>query len=183
MMKAAVEQANKEGGSKPVLLYPDPKNYEDALDNLSRFAEENRLNPPAPELQELDRLIPLRSIPPITKCYGWLKFNTDEVLPRIPQRLRPHPVTIENITRHVEKGKEYIAIVYEYIEDGANDPAKVEQFLEFMYLAGFCAASSPHGRNWKSNMLVDFSGIISTASYGWHKSRYRTLPTSYFLRT
>ncbi|KAJ9137703.1 Six-bladed beta-propeller, TolB-like protein [Pleurostoma richardsiae] len=183
MMQAAVEEANKEGGSRPVLLFPDPKTYEDARDNLFRFAQENRLNPPSPELQELDRLVSLTSIPPITKCYGWLKFNTDKILPRIPPRLRPQPVAVEKVARHIERGKEYIAIVYEYIEDGPNDPAKVEAFLKFMYLAGFCAASSPHGRNWKNSMLVDFSDMIGTASWGWHESRYRTFPASFFLRT
>ena len=182
MMQAAIDQANKEGGANPVLLSPDPKTREDALANVFAFADENRLSPPSPEARERDRLVPITSIPPIAKCYGWLRFNTDEILPRIPRRLRPHGVTIEKTKRCIEPGKEHIAIVYEYIEDGENDPSKVEEFLEFMHLVGFCPASS-HGRNWKRSMLVDFSDFIGTASYGWHSSRFRRLPVSYFLRT
>lgn len=182
MMQAAVDQANKEGGAKPVMLFPNPKTRENALANVFAFADENRLSPPTPEARELNRLIPITSIPPITKCYGWLRFNTDEILARIPRRLRPRAVTIEKAKRYIEPGKEHIAIVYEYIEDGENDASKVEEFLEFMYQAGLCPASS-HGRNWKHSMLVDFSDFIGTASYGWHRSLFRRLPASYFLRT
>ncbi|KAJ9143277.1 Six-bladed beta-propeller, TolB-like protein [Coniochaeta hoffmannii] len=182
MMQAAVDQANREGGTHPVLLYPDPKTHEDAMANVFAFAEENRLNPPGPEARERDRLVPITSIPRMAKCYGWLRFNTDEILPRIPRKLRPRGVVIEKAERYIEPGKEHIAIVYEYIEDGENDPSKVEEFLEFMYLAGFCFASS-HGRNWKHSILVDHSDFIGIASYGWHRSRYRKLPVSYVLRT
>ncbi|KAB5536038.1 hypothetical protein GE09DRAFT_971703 [Coniochaeta sp. 2T2.1] len=181
MIQAAMEEANKEGGSRPVLVFPDPKTREDARDNLAGFAQENRLNPPSPELQE--QMVPLTSIPPIRKCYGWLKFDTDKILPMIPLRLRPQPTGVDKVVRRIEKGKEYIAIVYEYIEDGPNDPAKVEAFLKFMHLAGFCSASSPHGRNWQNSMLLDFSDMIGTASWGWHESRYRFFSASFFLRT
>ena len=78
----------------------------------------------------------------------------------------PRGVVIEKSRCHITPGKEYMAIVYEYIEDSENDETKVQEFLDFMYLAGFCPSSS-HGRNWKSSMPVDFSDFISVASFGW----------------
>lgn len=38
-------------------------------------------------------------------------------------------------------------------------------------------------RGWHLRMLVDFSDMIGTVSWGWHESRYRTFPASFFLRT
>lgn len=181
MMQAAVDKANNEGGINPVLLSPDPKTRQDALANVFAFADENRLSLASPEAREADRRVPITSIPPIAKCYGWLRFPTDQILPRIPYKLRPRTITIDKTTRCIELGKQYIAIVYEYIQDGKNDPSEVQKFLDFMHLAGFCSASS-HGRNWKSSMLVDFCDFIGPASYGWHESRFHRLPVSYVLR-
>ncbi|OAA67346.1 hypothetical protein SPI_01922 [Niveomyces insectorum RCEF 264] len=188
-MQAAVDQANQEGGSKPVLLLPKPVTWEDAINNVFAFSEECRLKPRTADDEEednveetADRRVPLTSIPRATQCYGRLKFDTDTILPTIPRSLRPRVIQIEKTRRFIEPGKEHIAIVYEYVEDGENDPAAVEPFLDFMQLAGFCMTSSPHGRNWKRNMLVDFSEFIGVYSHGWHKSRYCKYYPECFLR-
>lgn len=69
-------------------------------------------------------------------------------------------------------GKTYTALVYEYVEEGANDPAVVRGVAGFLWLAGFSFASSPLARNWKSGMLVDLSDIVQPRGYGWCELYY-----------
>ncbi|OAA62615.1 Six-bladed beta-propeller, TolB-like protein [Niveomyces insectorum RCEF 264] len=182
MIQAAVDQAAREGGARPVRINPASKTWLEAAANVFAFAEENR-GRPAPD-PEIDKgLVPLTKIPRMTQCYGWLRFDTDAILPRLPRRLRPHPIKIEKTQRWIEPGQPHIALVYEYVDDKPNDPAQVARVVDFMHCAGFCVASSPHGRNWKNSQLVDYSEFMGIYAYGWHTSRYKRLETEIFLRT
>jgi hypothetical protein len=182
MMQAAVDRANQEGGSNPVLVLPNPKSRKDAKFNVCRFIDEKRLIQPSPEVRKRLGLVEITAVPPIRKCYGWLNFNTDELLPSIPQRLRPRVIQIEKTRRYIEPGKgEHTAIVYEYIEEGPNDPDKISDFINFMHLAGFSASSS-YCRNWKSSMLVDFSDFSGILSPEWELNCYYKYSPDFFLR-
>lgn len=77
--------------------------------------------------------------------------------------------------------KEYMAIVYEYVEEGENDPDTVQQALDFFWLAGFSGTLSQLPQNWKSSVLIDLSDIVPPCTYGWHASCYKPTPARLLL--
>jgi hypothetical protein len=111
------------------------------------------------------------------KCYGWLTL-TGHVLKGLHLRLRAPVLTIDKVTRSIAADKEYIAIVYEYVEEGDPDPELMQEALDFFWLAGFSRTYSPLLKNWVSRVLVDLSDIIPPRGYGWKPKLYRDGPGS-----
>lgn len=145
----------------------NPKTKEDAIDNLFAFSDEGRREP-VPEGSEI---LPVPRIPRMRECYGWLKIS-GQVLLNLDS-MRPPVLTISKERREILPGKEYIAVVYEYVDEGTNDPGVVQEVLDFLWLAGFCYGLSPAERNWKRGMLVDLADIVHPGGFGWGKEIYR----------
>ncbi|KAH6613557.1 hypothetical protein B0J18DRAFT_447188 [Chaetomium sp. MPI-SDFR-AT-0129] len=162
MMETAVEQAV--AAQRPVLVIPDPASHDDAKINQAAFCDEGRQHQPQLPTQHVRAIT---KIPRMRKCYGWL------TLPRglfdgTPSWLRPPCLTFGmKLKRFMQPDQEYPAILYEYVEDGENNPSKVQEALDFFWLAGFSATMSPLARNWKSNVLLDLSDIVPARGFGW----------------
>lgn len=123
MMQAAVDKANKEVvriRSCACLIL----RREQTLLPINVFAfDENRLSLANAKAREANQ-----------------RAGLDSAGVHIPQKLLPRRIAIDKATRCIEPGKQHITIVYQYVEDGENNPSKVEVFLDFKYLAEFCFA-------------------------------------------
>ncbi|KAK1764382.1 hypothetical protein QBC33DRAFT_547060 [Phialemonium atrogriseum] len=177
IIEAAVEQANAE--SNPILVNPNPRSKDEAMANLLAFSGESC---PVEQVAQGSNLTQIQSIPRITKCYGWLRFS-GQVFLDMPRRTRPPSIVVSKEPRSFSLDKEYLAIVYEYIEDGENDPTVVEQVGDFFYLAGFSFAESPLEKNWKQGVLIDFSDIVHPGGFGWAKQLYGPRKAEAILRS
>ncbi|KAJ4314845.1 hypothetical protein N0V84_008676 [Fusarium piperis] len=156
MLEAAIAKA-----PKPIRVLADPRDKLEARHNLFWFSDEAHSESFPEEFEAVE----ITSMPRFTKCYGWLKFNSDVFLD-LPLRLKAEPRTISKVKRFISPSKEYTAIVYEYIEKGENDEAVVEEVDRFCWLTGFAHTLSPLARNWRSGVLVDHSDIVCARGYG-----------------
>jgi hypothetical protein len=152
----------------------NPSTLEDARVNLFGFAEEvwrtrkrESSGTNAPDLVEVVEM------PRFAKCYGRLHFDRREVFPRMPRRVLPHSVRVGKHRRSLPPERDtFVAIVYEYVEDGENHVEAVEKVADFLWLAGFSFALQPLAKNWRSGVLVDHSDIVGPGFYGWQKPYY-----------
>lgn len=166
MIEAAIAQAAAESRTIRVLAHPTAKR--DAWHNVYCFSDEARTAPFPEGLEAVE----ITSMPRLRKCYGWLKFS-GKVFEGLPLRFRAPPAKISKIQRSISPSEEYTAIVYEYIEEGENDEAVVEEVDRFCWLTGFSHNLSPATRNWKRGVLVDLSDIVNVRGYGWHEWSYK----------
>jgi hypothetical protein len=112
------------------------------------------------------------------KCYGWLTIH-GSAFRELHRSVRPPLVHVDRkIKRHLAPDQEYIAILYEYVEEGENDPDTMQKAMDFFWLAGFSRTSSPLVRNWKSGVLVDLSDIVAPRGYCWRAALYEKGPGS-----
>jgi hypothetical protein len=173
MIRASLDQAAAEGGKTPVLVLPNPATFEEAEANFFGFADEVRrtrtrehFGSSGPDLVEVADM-------PRFASYGWLHFNRNEVVPRMPRRLLPHGVRVGKHVRSLRPERDkFIAVVYEYVENGGNDEKAVQKVADFLWLAGFSFCAQPLAKNWKSGVLVDHSDIVGPRFYGWQKFFY-----------
>ncbi|RSM19764.1 hypothetical protein CDV31_001395 [Fusarium ambrosium] len=174
MIEAAIAQAAAE--SKSIRVLANPKTKQEARYNLFWFSDEAHLASFPEDLEAVE----ITSMPRFRKCYGWLKFN-GEVFKSLPVGLRVHPRTVSKVQRSISFSKDYTAIVYEYVEEGENDEAVVEEVDRFCWLTGFSHNLSPAARNWKSGVLVDLADIIYARGYGWRQGTYKPRTADYIL--
>lgn len=174
MIRASLDQAAAEGGRTPVLVIPDPSNFEEAEANFFGFAEEVRRTRKREHFRTRGPdLVEAVEMPRFAKCYGWLHLNRKEVFPRMPRSVLPHGIRVGKHRRSLPSERdEFLAVVYEYVEDGENDTETVEKITTFLWLAGFCFCPTPLAKNWKSGVLVDHSDIMGPRFYGWQKFWY-----------
>ena len=177
MMQTAVEQAA--AASRPILVNARPKTWDDAVANLAAFSDEARLKQPSPtdHGSESPRLRQISTMPRVKRCRGWLTLP-GKVFGELRLSLRPPLVEVNRIKRFLSRDKEYIAIVYEYVEEGENDPDTMQKAMDFFWLAGFSRTYSPLLGNWKSGVLVDLSDIVPPRGYGWEAGLYESGPGS-----
>ncbi|KAI8722334.1 hypothetical protein NCS52_00377000 [Fusarium sp. LHS14.1] len=123
----------------------------------------------------------VKARPETKNCYGWLKFNGQNFLD-MPPKLWAPSLVVDKINRDFSPEKEYFAIVYEFVEEGENDPATVEKVDEFFWLSGFGHNSSPLEKNWKSGILIDLSDIVHAGGFGWSPKSYGPRPANCILR-
>ena len=115
----------------------------------------------------------ITKIPRMRKCYGWLTLPCG-LFDGTPLWLQPPVLTFGmKLKRLMQPDQEYPAILYKYVEDGENDPSRVQEALDFFWLAGFSATMSPLARNWKSNILLDLSDIVPARGFGWKERYYK----------
>ncbi|KAI1780364.1 hypothetical protein F4818DRAFT_395467 [Hypoxylon cercidicola] len=163
-MEAAIKKVN----DPTILINPEPKTRRDALENTLNFSQERRQNGSSKTGLEP---MPISSIPRLRQCYGWVKIN-GQIFDTWPRHALPRNRNIEKLTRTVSRDKEYIAIIYEYIDEAENDPVVVEEVSDFLWRAGFGYTSSSLARNWKSGVLIDLSDIVHASGYGWNCKLY-----------
>ncbi|EGX97240.1 hypothetical protein CCM_01900 [Cordyceps militaris CM01] len=158
MMEAAVSTSN-------VRVLDMPRDRCEAEQNYYAFSDELRDENPDADTEDT-RLI--SSIPRMVRCYGWMKISGSTV----PEELRAPPLTVGKIQRLMPSDENYIAVIYEFVEDGDNEPCAVDEVLDFLWHGGFCSALSPLGKNWKSGVLIDLSDIIHVFGFAWNKALY-----------
>ncbi|KAH6988151.1 hypothetical protein BKA56DRAFT_479052 [Ilyonectria sp. MPI-CAGE-AT-0026] len=175
MMEASLAKATAD--SRSIQVHANPRTQDDAMDNLFAFCDDAQM-PPDPKSPFITTIEPgssnttsITSMPRLRKCYGWLKLG-GEVFDSLPRRLQAHPYTVSKITRSISSSEEYTVLIYEYVEEGENDPAVVEEVDRFFWLAGFSHTFSPAARNWKNGVLIDLSDMIEARGYGWLKMLY-----------
>ncbi|KAK5661241.1 hypothetical protein OQA88_11134 [Cercophora sp. LCS_1] len=178
MMQTAVEQAA--AASRPIFVNAKPTTWDDAIANLAVFSDEARLEQPSAADRGSEPPPGLRKIstmPRMKSCYGWLTIP-GKVFQELRLSLRPPPVQVDRIKRYLAPDQEYIAIVYEYVEEGENHPDTMQKAMDFFWLAGFSRTFSPLSGNWKSGVLVDLSDIVPPYGYGWEAKLYENGPGS-----
>ncbi len=166
MMQAALSEDKASLG--PVLIDPAPASEQAATLNMFAFSDDTRaLNAERPRADD-DKRIELTSMPRMRKCYGWMRFQGIELLRRMPLDLHP-PMSMKvgRIERCIDADLTYTALVYEYVEDGENDPAAVQEVLDFLWRAGFAHAPVTKEENWTSSVLLDHSEIVAKGEHGW----------------
>ncbi|KAK1764171.1 hypothetical protein QBC33DRAFT_548270 [Phialemonium atrogriseum] len=152
--------------SGPVLIYNAPETKEDALSNFYPYSDESRLAQKSVEnLETMDGTRLISSILRMVQCHGWLRLS-GSVFPTLPLSLRPPSMKVGKIQRSMSSRKEYIALVYELVEDGENLPAAVEEVADFLWCAGFSHTLSPAARNWKIGVLVIWEISSTLAVFG-----------------
>ncbi|KAK7414171.1 hypothetical protein QQX98_006957 [Neonectria punicea] len=124
MMEAVIAQAAIT--STPIRVHTNPQTQDEALDNLFAFSDEGRLAQSDPGSAET---VPIVSMPRTRECFGWrLSGNT---VYSLPLNLKAPSFTISKIQRSMPSNRNYVALVYEYIEEGDNDEAVVEDVDPF----------------------------------------------------
>ena len=167
MMQAALSPDSAELG--PILVDPSPSTKEAALANLLAFSNEVRLQQSTPFDSSLS---PVKSIPRLRQCYGWLQLTGDDLLRLLPRRLYPPEYDVSKIKRYIDPDVCYTAVVYEFVEEARNNRKVVQEVLDFFWRVGFSHVLIPMACNWKSGVLVDLSDIIYPKGYGWSVKRF-----------
>ncbi|OAA63233.1 hypothetical protein LEL_10698 [Akanthomyces lecanii RCEF 1005] len=98
----------------------------------------------------------ISSLPRMAKCYGWMEISPTT----IPLPLQAPPVEVDRRKRSFNPEQKYFAMLYEFVEDGENAIAAVDEVADFLWHAGFCFTLSPLERILKRGVLVDMSDII-----------------------
>jgi hypothetical protein len=110
--------------------------------------------------------------------------HADRLTPRTsvfkgyPWHIMPPVTTVSKIKRFFPRDKDYMAIIYEYVEEAENQHDAVQEAMDFFWLAGFSRTLSPLNKNWKSGVLVDLSDIAPPWGYAWKDVLYRKGPAS-----
>lgn len=158
MMQAALAKSS-------VRVLDRPVDASEAKMNYYAFCDELR----GDQCDNPEETRTISSIPRMVKCYGWMKISPAI----IPLRLQVPPVEVDKRKRSFNPAKEYLAILYELVEDGENGIPVVEEVADFLWHAGFCFTLSPLERNWKSGVLVDMSDIIHFDGFPWSNELYK----------
>ncbi|RWA03008.1 hypothetical protein EKO27_g12097 [Xylaria grammica] len=187
MMHAAVEDSMAGSAALPIYVHPRPKTRDEARGNTLAFSDEGRRGELAGQAAAAaadggTTTMQITSVPRLRKCYGWTKVHGHTLWHTWPAPMRPRALRLPKFTRSFSDSQEYLAIVYEYVEEGENEPAAVETAADFFWRAGFGYTLSSAERNWKSGVLVDLSDIVHASSRGWNEKGYGTRSAARILR-
>ncbi|KAK3901738.1 hypothetical protein C8A05DRAFT_34570 [Staphylotrichum tortipilum] len=165
MMQAALSEDKAWLG--PVLVDPSPASAAAATINMFAFCDETRgrnaAEPPAN-----DKLVEVTTMPRMRRCFGWMRFRGIELLRRMPADLHPPmSLMVGKVERCIDADLTYMALVYEFVEEGENDPAAMQEVLDFLWRAGFAYAPVTKAENWTSSVLLDHSEIVGCGEHGW----------------
>lgn len=152
MMAAAVVDANDNNPENPgpVLLNANPRTAADAIANIYAFSNQGRSE--CKQAAGAAKLEPIKALPRMRQCYGWMTVEC-WVFYGLPMSLRPpNELVVDKLHRSFPPEQTYTAIVYEYVEEGENDPAAVEAVTSLFWLAGFAYGHSPLAQNWKGGV-------------------------------
>ncbi|KAI1767842.1 hypothetical protein GGR53DRAFT_480917 [Hypoxylon sp. FL1150] len=168
MLEAALEEKS------PIFVNAKPRTKQDAVDNTLAFASDgNQIFG--------GNTTPISSIPRMRKCFGWLKIDGHTIY-SWPRKLHPKPYNDHKLGhRGIIHDEQHIAIIYEYVEEGENDRAVVDEVAKFLWLTGFHFIVDTSARNWKSGVLLDLSDIVHVTGYWWRRPWYILRPASRIL--
>lgn len=153
----------------PILIDPNPDSETAAKSNLRAFSNEVRQKR---RVSTTENLVSITTMPRMRKCYGWLKFSSNQ-LDRMPRSLFPPVMKLDLKTKRcMYEGMEYTAVVYEYIEEGENKIDDVKSVLDFLWQVGFAFPQPSKENNWKSGVLIDHSDIVAPGWLGWRVREY-----------
>ncbi|KAF1732024.1 hypothetical protein CRV24_008217 [Beauveria bassiana] len=159
----------------PVRILPAPEDRSECRANLMAFCDEQRaIQKQHPKHEDLEDVT---SMPQLRRCYGWMKVTSAQLKAKIPRKRWPPFVDCGKVVRGLDRPtneKEYLAIVYEYIEESENVAETMQETINFLHNAGFHFCLSSMLRNWKNSMLVDHSDIIHVGGNGWRNVRLLT---------
>ncbi|KAI2615194.1 hypothetical protein GGR54DRAFT_301640 [Hypoxylon sp. NC1633] len=175
-MEAAVKEPVTDS-TAPILINAKPKTWREAWSNTLAFSSDRRKGQLS---SRTSGFMTVSSVPRMRQCYGWLKID-GRTLCNWPSKLRPRPVQCDKLVRRISPDEEYIAIVYEYIQECANEEAVVEEAADFLWRAGFGHVMDSRVENWKSGVLIDLSDIVHVGAYGWRPGRYKSRKASEIL--
>lgn len=162
-MQEALRPETAEKG--PVRILPVPEDRIEARSNLMAFCDEQRAKQKLHDMGEDE--IQVTSMPRLRRCYGWMRVTSAQLHAKIPRRRWPEYIDAGEWARGPENNRDYLAMVYEYIEDGENIPEKMQETIDFLHDTGFHYTICTMLRNWKNSMLIDFSDIIHVGGNGW----------------
>ncbi|KAK0640839.1 hypothetical protein B0T16DRAFT_430841 [Cercophora newfieldiana] len=163
MLEAAVSE--DKAGLGPILVNPAPADGKEAEANLLAFSNEGRAQ--SATLPSTEGFVRITSVPRMRQCLGWMRFTGEELLARLPTRLHPPPIKVGRVERSISKHATYFAVVYEYVEEGLNDPDVVQEVLDFLWCVGFGHVPVTKVENWESGVLLDHSDIVHCNGAGW----------------
>ncbi|KAK5989676.1 hypothetical protein PT974_07931 [Cladobotryum mycophilum] len=119
-MEAAVTRAAEE--SRPIQVKANPRTRDEALANTFAFADENSQSESSTGALEGDGdTVTIHSMPRMKKCFGWLRFD-GQLIQQMPLKVRPPVLCVNKIRRAMSNKQDYIALVYEYVEEDENPP-------------------------------------------------------------
>ncbi len=167
MMQAAVSETKASLG--PILINPDPETRQAGEKNLFAFSDEVRQK----DKKRSSSLLRITEVPRLRQCYGWTKFTGKELRSLVPRELWPPTIHVNRKLSRRFEDEVYFAIVYEFVEEGGNEPDVVQSVLDLFWRTGFSNAPITLARNWKSGVLVDLSDVVDPFGYGWLKIKYR----------
>ncbi|KAK5999024.1 hypothetical protein PT974_01411 [Cladobotryum mycophilum] len=171
MIEACVAQSQATAAESPLLVNANPTTRNDAWANQQAFSEDGRHRQQQKFAQGSIETRTISKVPRMRQCHGWLSIS-GKTLRAAPRSMHPPFIRVDKIKRQMPFNKNYMAIVYEYVEDGENDHTAVGKVLEFLWLTGFSLTSSPLERNWKSGVLLDLSDVVSPRGFGWRPQNY-----------
>lgn len=157
-------QASIKSSNESIYLSPDPKSRSDAMANLFACSQERRLSKP---FKNLPGRVRLSSPPRKRECFGWVRFSSQELL-SLPRDLRAGMILVGRHKRHLLPGKEYYAIVYEFIPDHMpllNDDS-IQAAFDFFWLSGFTFMDL-RTENWWRGIFLDAASFISPVAAPW----------------
>ncbi|EJT79557.1 hypothetical protein GGTG_04642 [Gaeumannomyces tritici R3-111a-1] len=158
----------------PVRLYDYTDTRANAIENLYAFSEEGRKKPRIPD--DMDLTVEQLWMHRTRQCFGWLKLTMDSFGHR---KNRPPVLVWLGLRRPPpQPGREYFAMVYEYIEEDELDDEgdlgerkeanrrRISVSMGFLSLIGFEFPYSWFLGNWKNGILLDLSEIVFPFGYG-----------------
>lgn len=157
-------QASVKASDEPIYLRPSLKKKSEAMDNLFACSREGRLRKP---FKDLTDCVYLSSTPLIRECFDWMKFSSQELF-SLPRDLRAGGIFVGGRKRHLLPGKEYYAVVYEYISNDMPplDNGAMQGVFDFFWFTGFTFLDL-RPENWLGGIILDMASFISPISGGW----------------
>ncbi|OAQ61379.1 SWIRM domain-containing protein [Purpureocillium lilacinum] len=161
LLITAVQQATATG---PIIIKNNPSSNRDAQANLLAFFDKQRQIRQSQQttLNERDTII--STAPPMTQCYGSLKFD-GQAFRKMPHPVRPptqrYTSLYAGFNRH-----ELLWNSLRIRRRGSNNQELVEEVDLVFYRAGFGYTLSPDRRNWRGSRLVDHSEYVHPQGFG-----------------
>ncbi|KAK4154005.1 hypothetical protein C8A00DRAFT_14848 [Chaetomidium leptoderma] len=136
----------------------------DCLRCLYAFSADGRRSRDFDGLPAGEKVAISSSFTRVRKCFGWTRVRgADFVAMNNVMKLDHYAEEEgEGSASHIERGREYFAIVYEYLPEAKLELNAVQRQLDFFYHTGFHLCQDTHERNWQGpGVLLDFGDYNS----------------------
>lgn len=137
------------------------------LENMFAFCVERRNANTTADSGSDSQKKRVSDMPRMRKCYGWITISGHDIFGQLPFKWWPPHLVLEKKRRLLTRDGVYTALVYEYVEEGDNSEALIENSPTFFREARFSHTRSSLARNWKQSVLIDISDIVYPGGFGW----------------